>query len=107
MTDETISLDDPYLHLHAEFFGGWAPVQAWGDVAGWPFYFRSRGQRWTFAVATQDGIDATDVYSNDRGFFREESYGEGEFDASYMPPVEARKIIRRCCKEFLAELGGV
>jgi hypothetical protein len=56
-----------------------APVQAEGMLEGRPFYFRSRHQEWTFAVAERDGVDPVDLESSegeDLGWVR-----HGRFDA--------------------------
>ena len=35
--------------------GGTCPYQAEGTISGYPFYFRSRGQHWSFEVTKQYG----------------------------------------------------
>ena len=50
--------------LVVDYFGGQCPVQAWGTLLGFPFYFRARHAHWSFAVAkvgedpTMDGVPA-------------------------------------------------
>ncbi len=38
------------LHITIDMFGGNCPVQAEGFIKGAPFYFRSRGESWSFGV---------------------------------------------------------
>lgn len=41
--------------------GGWCPVQGFGEVDGFPWYFRARGEHWSFGVSsspTGDPVDA-------------------------------------------------
>lgn len=81
---------------------GCCPVQASGTVRGFPFYFRSRGDRWRFAIATGNTDPVDVMLQHGNGFFREGRYGpEGEFAAGYMPHEEAREIIERCSIEFV------
>ncbi len=84
-----------------ESIGGSCPVQASGTIDGKEFYFWSRYQSWSFAVATKAGIDPVDINeTSDQGFYLEESYGEGPYDAGYMPIEEAKEIIHRCVEQF-------
>jgi hypothetical protein len=84
-----------------ESIGGSCPVQASGTIDGKEFYFRSRGQAWSFAVAVDAGTDPVDIIeTSDQGFYLEESYGEGPYDAGYMPIEEAKEIIHRCVEQF-------
>lgn len=85
--------------LHIEFFGGAAPVQAWGTIAGKRFYFRARHDEWTFAVSLHPAVDPVDVQFPGQGFLIEERYGSGN-DASYLPYEQAEAIIRRCATHF-------
>lgn len=87
--------------LIIESIGGSCPVQASGTIDGKEFFFWSRYQVWTFAVAVDAGIDPVDINeTSDQGFYLEESYGEGPYDAGYMPIEEAKEIIHRCVEEF-------
>jgi hypothetical protein len=82
-----------------EYFGGAAPVQAWGTVAGKRFYFRARHNEWSFGIALNPAVDPVDVQVPGAGFFVEEVYGTNS-DASYMPEDMAETIIRRCARLF-------
>jgi hypothetical protein len=72
-------MNDP--HIRIETFGGNCPVQAEGFVDDKPFYFRARGEHWTM------GIGGDPVCNPE--WFLEECYGEGPFDAGWMPQYEA------------------
>jgi hypothetical protein len=85
--------------IYIEYFGGAGPVQAWGNVAGKPFYFRARHEAWSFGIALAPTIDPVDVQVPGAGFLVEESYGSN-FAASYMPESDAEAIIRRCVQLF-------
>lgn len=88
----------PEVHLVVRFTLLGAPVQADGSVAGKPFYFRSKYDEWTFAIAL-DGGDPVMIEAGNPGFFRSEPYE----DASYMPVDEATAILIRCAREFLGQ----
>ncbi len=54
MTGETnrgAGAADPGLQI--DFLGGNCPVQAEGTIDGVPFYFRSRGDQWSFGVGPE------------------------------------------------------
>ncbi len=40
--------------LQVVYLDGDAPVQAFGYINGYPFYFHARGRRWRFAVALKN-----------------------------------------------------
>lgn len=73
------------MGIHYDFLQGFAPVQGEGTFDGVPFYFRARWNHWELFVGTHD-YDETYL-------FDEGDYGEGEFDASWMPAEVAQKII--------------
>ena len=81
--------------------GGNCPVQAEGMVNGVPFYFRARGDSWTFSV----GADPVGVSCGlSEGFHHEEEYGDGPYDAGWMPVDEAEAFIRKGAELYLAAL---
>jgi hypothetical protein len=82
--------------------GGWAPVQAWGEIAGREFYFRARHTAWSCEVSDTQGNLPSDGQAAADGFIREGEYG----NASYMPWPEALKIIERCMNEYAARETG-
>lgn len=83
---------------------GAAPVQYEGTIEDKYFYFRARGNEWSFSVA--DTIDETvDGFSAGEIFLRTGSYGDDQhpFAASYMPHPEAEHLIQACVQEYLAQ----
>ena len=87
-----------------------APVQAEGRVAGQPFYFRARHDGWHFVVATcPDGDPAAldaDCAASGSGWWAEGHVGgPRDFAASYLSEGEARAIIERCARAYLAEMS--
>lgn len=85
-----------------------APVQAEGTVGGHPFYFRARGDAWTFSLAEEPGLDPASIDSAEsavgRGYFLAAQYGAPRsFAASYMPLAEARNLIRECVRRYRAD----
>ena len=101
--DDEHAIRDDATGLLGEFTGLAAPVQAEGVVGRRAFYFRSRYQGWTFAIALTPDVDPADIDFPDQGFLREGAYGALRYDASYMPLDEALKIIVRCAAEFAQE----
>jgi hypothetical protein len=91
--------------LQIFYLDGEAPVQAIGEVCGYPFYFRARGSAWTFAVATYH--TAPDPFAalagEQQGFVLSKLYGPpGAGAASAMPENTARAILQRCGRAFAA-----
>lgn len=82
---------DPRVHL--DELGGVTPVQGFGDVDGDEFYFRARGEHWSFEVDE----------AGPRHRLIEERWGNGPFDAGYMPLREADRILERCLMRYLEE----
>lgn len=91
-----MSEHDPRIVI--EWLGGNCPVQAEGTVAGLPFYFRARGQRWTLGIG-HDPI-------GDPEWHHEEPYGEEQFDAGWMDYGDARLFLIREATRFLAEMDA-
>jgi len=89
------------MNLVIEYLGGQCPVEAGGEINGTPFYFRARGARWSMSIGLIPLEICCDEGDNG-GWHREEPYGKN-FEAGYMPTVEAKKIIERCAKEYLSE----
>lgn len=76
------------LDVQIEGIYGMVPVQAEGVVNGHPFYFRSRGSRWSLTVAAAPGGSVWDTAA----WRYEEGYGPWP-EAGYMPVEEARAKI--------------
>ena len=89
------------VHLSGRFSCTAAPVQAEGSVEGRPFYFRSRWDEWTFAIANAPEADPVDICDSSQGFFRSGIVAGGRYAASYLPLPDATEIIRRCAAEYL------
>lgn len=79
-----------------ELFGN-CPVQAYGTVAGRPFYFRARGDRWTFGVG--DGGCA------EPGGEVAWSHEEEWVDAGWMNEAQARACIEKAAGLYLVSRG--
>lgn len=92
------ALEQTGATLH--YIGGNCPVQAEGEVDGQAFYFRARGDGWQFHVAPTDG----EIFDNDT-FYVEHDYGDGPFDAGWMPENEALSFIVQAIGEFRAAIA--
>lgn len=69
---------------------GLAPVQGEGTLGGQPWYFRARGNYWSFELEA----GAKDEQEVDLYFFVGQEYKPGEpYAASYMPEEEAWEYI--------------
>ena len=89
------------MNLEVEYLGGNCPVQAEGTVNGVPFYFRARGQHWSFAI----GPDPVAVSLGwEEGFYRSEEWGDSLFAAGWMEQNIAMKIIEKCAAEYDSSL---
>ena len=91
--------------LEIESLGGYCPCQGEGFIDGLPFYFRARYEYWGMSIANfpdQDPIDADLGY----GWYREEEWGNGPYQAGYMEPSEALEIIKECVTQFRKERDG-
>jgi hypothetical protein len=85
-----------------------APVQGEGTLDGHRFYFRARGDQWTFSLAEEPGLDPVYIDSAasalGRGYFLAAQYGApGSFAAGYMALAEARTLIGECARRYRAD----
>jgi hypothetical protein len=84
--------------------GGWCPVQAEGIIDGKPFYFRARGEGWSFSVSANpegDPVDVSCFGPGDGDFYYDEAYREGEqYSAGSMEESEAREFIEKAFKLY-------
>lgn len=85
--------------LIIDWIGGNCPVQAEGTIAGKPFYFRARGRKWSFEVGDGDLDDIAWVAN----WHYEESYGDGPYDAGWMPEKDALRFIQEAVQRYLAD----
>ncbi len=81
--------------IELDIIGGHCPVQAEGRIGGKPFYFRARGNHWYLGIG---GIDPVHL----PGWFYEEHYGDGSFDAGYMTIDEALAFISKAARCYFA-----
>jgi len=79
-----------------EYLGGMAPVQAEGTVDGQPFYFRSRGAKWSM------GIGEEPVLAPD--WEHTEPFGEWP-DAGYITKEQALEFIEKSVKLYREQRG--
>ena len=95
------------LDIHIDYFGGMTPVQCWGSLSGRGFYFRARWDYWSFQVG-EDGLlpVVSDEDERDLDFLLESSYGDGAYDAGYMPFEDSRRIIADCIARYAADICG-
>lgn len=91
--------------LHIAWLGGNCPVQAEGTIGGLPFYFRARGEDWSFSVAKAADGDPVGVFMGEPGFYYEEEYPGGEFAAGWMEEDEARTFIAKAADLYRAYLA--
>jgi hypothetical protein len=74
--------------------GGSCPYQAEGTILGRKFYFRARGNQWSFSVSPTDPV-ASPIYHVS------EPWGETEFAAGYMNDDQAVKLIRLAAARYV------
>jgi hypothetical protein len=92
-----------------ELLGGNCPVEVAGTVDRRAFHFRARGSRWRFWLATDDDVSrshadaSVTTFSNQPHFFLEGEYGPGPFDAGWMRPEEARRLVEDCARDYLRQ----
>jgi hypothetical protein len=76
--------------IQVNMLGGNCPVQAEGAIDGVRFFFRARGEHWSIDVGGDDG------------FRHREKWGDGPFEAGWMPEDEARRMIEKGAALFRA-----
>jgi hypothetical protein len=81
-----------------EYLEGECPLQGEGLIDGHRFYFRARWQHWELVVGPDDKRDPLFVTLWEFS----EDWGDGPYDAGYMPADEGRRLIERGAAEFLA-----
>lgn len=78
------------MNINVDSIGGNCPVQAQGTVDGVSFYFRSRGEGWSFSV----GADPLSVLmGQEEGFNYWEDYPGGAYAAGWIEEEEALSFI--------------
>jgi hypothetical protein len=98
------------LPLNIQFTCTAAPVQAEGTVAGREFYFRARGELWSFTIAERTDHDPATLGPEDvatgLAWYRSGTVSGGRFAASYLSLEEARSLIYECARAYLDEYEG-
>lgn len=84
--------------VHIERIGGLCPVQAEGTIGGKPFYFRARHQQWSLSIGGADVIMEPEWHTS-------QPWGNGPFDAGYMPVEDAAAIIEHQATIYLLQQG--
>jgi hypothetical protein len=108
---KTLRAEDVPAWLSIEFLDGTCPVQGWGRVGAWNWYFHARWGSWsiTASVGVTNPIDlsAYEPPCSDTAFFYEEDYGDRRYDAGYMDLGEARHFIVRELTRLRSERGDL
>ena len=87
---------------------GACPIQAEGYIDNHPFYFRARGDMWQIGLAApgqthDDAVMMTIVDELPPGcWYYDEDYGDGPYDAGWMPVREALGFIEQAAIRFRA-----
>lgn len=76
--------------------GGNCPVQLHGEVDGKWFYFRARGQHWSFEVAANE----SEWLADNLIFQIEREYGTEPYSAGWMPLHEAFGLVAKGIADF-------
>lgn len=100
--DKLEALADAELPVSITGIGGNCPVQAEGTIDGAPFYFRARGEHWSIEIGGGFVLEDTAKGIPGEGFYLEEEWGDGPFSAGWMPEEEAKALIYRSARAFLA-----
>ena len=97
------------MNLQIQRLWGYAPLQAFGTIYAFPWYFRARGDRWQFAVALlREAVEADAILisaGQKSGFLIARRYGRpGSNDASAMTEAVAISFITESARLFLDTL---
>lgn len=81
-----------------DWLAGISPLQATGNIDGYPFYFKARGIRWQIGIAPSAMDDPLDAFERVmqgavNWWYYDEPYGKEYGDAGYMPMGEALTFI--------------
>lgn len=94
--------EDNRTDVLIEMLGGNCPVQAEGSVDGIEWYFRARGESWSFQLGSKVPVD-------DPIWYYEQDYGDQPFAAGWMSEAEAEEFILLAISKWRsgdAELSG-
>lgn len=78
-----------------EWIGGNCPVQAEGIIDGKRFYFRARGEHWSLEIHPTASVRYAKWPEGIAPWEHEEEWGNGPFDAGWMPEDVAREMIAK------------
>ena len=82
--------------------GGNCPVQAEGTINGRRFYFRARGCRWSMQIAPEGVACGYLAWPETDGeWYHGEQWGNGPYDAGWMPEDTAREMIAKAAGLFV------
>jgi len=82
--------------IELDYFGGYAPVQAWGKVDDLKFYFRARWDTWTFEIG-KPGVGVPTAEKDTLLFARGGEFLPNDFHE------EMADVIVNCFQEFFME----
>jgi hypothetical protein len=106
------------MDLDVQVLGGLCPVQGDGLINGHRWYFRARGESWSFEVWAEGvgipvdpGADlGYELPQEESVFERGDEYNPGDqFGAGYMPDEDARRFIEESAQKFVEwkQAGGL
>ncbi len=82
--------------IELDYFGGYAPIQAWGKVSNLNFYFRARWDTWTFKIG-KPGVEVPTTENDALLFAREGEFLPNDFHE------EMVGVIVNCFQEYFTE----
>ena len=88
--------------IEIEWLGGNCPVQSEGTVAGCPYYFHARGNRWSFEVRTESSENPVWQHRENYGTWPEAGWITEDEARAFI--VKAAALYRICLKEEAALL---
>ena len=90
---KTLTENEVPSEIVIHFLKGDAPVQGEGTFRTFKWYFRARFSHWGLSISIDPNIDPLNIQHEVDGYYIEDIYGDGRYDASYMPLDEARNFI--------------
>ena len=95
------------LGITLDSLGGNCPVQAEGSFDSHRFHYRARGDEWQFHVwKAERATKCREMPFGEEAFLIERDYGDGPYDAGWMPRHEALGFICDGVEEFRAGTIG-
>ena len=90
--------------IDIEWLGGNCPVQAEGTIDGKRFYFRARGEHWSLTIHPTASGEYLKWDDDQQAWEHEEEWGDGPFDAGWMPEEVAKRMIETGAMHYRASL---